>query len=350
MTKSLSFMPTSHYELMQLGDGDQEKTRKYLLVIGAFLGGYSKNTQSSYRVALRQFFELFEWICPDKVTIAHAVAFKRWLLETKKVSPETTYYRICAMSSFFDFMRQPLGASAEPLVAHNPFDVVPRNDIKPTPYGRAKAMDWKTFQTILDGLPSDNVGMRDKAILIFLAFTGRRRTEVASMRMRDLDLTSRPRQYTVRVKGNAVKTFELPNICYDTMRAYWIMANRLKDLRPDSGVFTPSRACPLTSSGDLHRPLSNRSINEILSRAALRAGVDMQNVRVHAIRHMAARDLDNAGIRLQDIQAFLGHASPNTTQVYLQKLSGPAAAHENALIEIRQATERLASGVSRDTR
>lgn len=333
--------PQGRYALRQFGDGDPDRLKSYLLMLAAFLEGKPKNTKRTYRCGLRQFFELFDWVCPEKVTPAHVVAFKKWLLEHRKVSESTAYYRMSAVSSFFDFLCMPAGANAEPLLRSNPFKLVPRSDIQPTPYAGATAMEWDTFRTIVDGIPPSEMGLRDKAVLLFFAFTGRRRHEVASLRVRDLNLKTRPRSYTVKVKGGRIKQFELPDICYDAIRAYWICADRLADLHRDAGVFTPTRNCLMTAHLDPDKPLSDRAMNDILYRWATRSGVDMEGVRIHAIRHMVARDLDRAGLRLQDIQEFLGHASPMTTQVYLNRLSGPTSAHTDALMRVREAAVEL---------
>lgn len=335
--------PQGAYAMRQFGDGDPKKLRSYLLMLASFLEGKSPHTKATYRCGIQQFFDLFDWVCPEKVTVAHAVAFKKWLLQTKGVSESTTYYRLCALSNFFDYLCMPPGSTEEPLLKSNPFRLVPRNDIQPTPYARTTAMDWVTFRAILDGLPVCENGLRDKAILIFFAFTGRRRSEVANLRIRDLNLTARPRTYTIRVKGGRVKQFELPDICYDAIKAYWICADRLADLHPDAGVFTPGTTSEqLNTHLDRDKPLSPRAMNDILRKAAVRAGVEMEGVRVHGIRHMAARDLDAAGLRLQDIQSFLGHASPTTTQVYLDRLSGPASAHTDILMRVREAASKAA--------
>jgi integrase/recombinase XerD len=342
--------PQGAHALRQFGDDDPQKLRAYLLMLASFLEGKPLNTKRTYRCGIQQFFELFDWVCPEKVTPAHVVAFKKWLLEHRGVSETTTYYRLSAVSSFFDYLCLPPSTTSDPLLRSNPFRLVPRSDIQPTPYARATAMDWDTFREILEAVPPTATGLRDKAILLFFAFTGRRRSEVASLRLRDLDLKARPRTYSVRVKGGRVKQFELPDICYDAIRAYWICADRLRHLHPNAGVFTASRDCVLTAHLDPDAPLSNRTMNDILHRYATRAGVDMEGVRVHAIRHMAARDLDRAGLPLQDIQAFLGHASPTTTQVYLDRLSGPASAHTDVLLRVREASAALArSALSGDS-
>jgi len=337
-------VPRERQALARFGKNDERKLRRYLLMVAAFLEGKPDNTKRTYKCGLRQFFELFDWLCPEDVTPAHAAAFKKWLLERRQVSEATTYYRMSAVSSFFDFLCMPSSATEEPLLRSNPFKLVSRSDIAPTPYARAKSMDWNTLKTILDTIPPDDIGLRDKAILLFYAFTGRRRAEVAQLRVRDLDLKSNPPTYSVKLKGGRIGSFELPDICYEAIRAYWICADRLHGLKPDAGVFTASRSCPLTQHLDPNRPLSNRMMNHILQRAVVRAGLDPddESMCIHAIRHMSARDLDKAGVRLQDIQSFLGHASPVTTQVYLDRLRGPAAAHTDVLLKVREQAAAMA--------
>lgn len=339
-TAELTFVPRERHLLARFGGGDELRLKRHLLMLAAFLEGLNPNTKKAYRVAIQQFFTLFDWVCPEQVTVAHAVAFKRWLVE-RGVSDATAYARISALSSFFDFLRKPTGANEQPLVANNPFDVVPRNDIKPTPYGRAKPMEWSVFSQIVNALPSTPIGLRDLAILTFFAQTGRRRAEVASLRLRDLNLKSSPRTYTCKVKGGQLKTFELPNVCYDMIRAYWIASGRLDRMTGDSGVFTASATCPMHKYLDLEQPLSTRQMNFLLASAAKRAGVDPATIRLHGIRHMTARDLDRAGLRLQEIQAFLGHASPNTTAIYLHKLGGAVPSYEDKLAQIRRAATAL---------
>jgi len=341
----LTFVPRDSRLLARFGKGDDHKLKSHLLMLAAFLEGKPENTKRSYRASIKQFFHIFDWICPEDVTVAHAVAFKKRLISSG-VCDATVYYRISAMSSYFDFLRQPTGANDEPLIKHNPFSAVPRSDIKPTPYGRAIPMEWKTLRTIMDRLPTDPSGIRDRAILLFFAFTGRRRTEVSSLLMKDLDLKGSPKTYRCRVKGGALKHFELPVICYDALKAYWIASGRLATLHANAGVFTSMRDCMLTEECDPDKPLSSRMMNKVLRRAAERAEVDLSTVRLHGLRHMAAKDLDRAGARLQDIQEFLGHANPNTTAVYLQKISGPAKAHEGMFMKVREAAEEMARNLA----
>lgn len=340
--------PTNDQAIRNFGKGDRRKLQNYLLMLAAFLEGKNPHTKRSYKTALRQFFELFEWTCPEDITPAHAAAFKKWLLEHRQTSHATTYQRMCAVSSFFDYLSIPPSPNAKPLIQHNPFKAIPKHDIQPTPYAYSKAMDWDTFRSIIDATPSNVMGMRDKAILIFFAFTGRRRQEVAALRIRDLDLKSSPRSYTCRVKGGRVLSFELPDVCYEAIKAYWIISDRLDTLTPDAGVFTAACARAVNKNLDRNKPLDARTLNHVLHRCTRRAGFDPtdESIGIHAMRHMTAQHLDEAGVRLQDIQSFLGHASPLTTQVYLDRLSGPASAHTEALMKVRAEAKELAESLS----
>lgn len=343
--EDLSLVPRHHDALARFGKGDERKLRSYLLALVAFLEGRNKNTKDAYRHSVKLFFDLFKWLCPEDVTVAHAVAFKKYLID-RGHKDATVYARLSAMSAFFDFLRKPMGANEEPLIRFNPFDALPRSDVQPTMYGRAVAMQWKTFSKILEALPTDPMGLRDKAILLFFAFTGRRRAELASLRFSDLQLDTQPKQYTSRVKGGKLKTFELPEICYDAMRAYWIASDRLDRIGSNAAVFAPMTDGCFAQVSDSDAPMRVRNINWILVRAAQRAGISDPTVKLHALRHMAARDLEDAGVSVRDIQAFLGHENLNTTAVYLEQLSGPASAHEEDLKRVRDVVAAVARNVS----
>jgi integrase len=304
------------------------------LAIHAFLAQHGVHTRRAYRDSIRQFFEMFEWVDPADVTLPHAVSFKRRLIDTGR-SDATVYARISALASLFTFLGKPQ-FGGKPMVTTNPFTGVNRSDVKPTPYGRARVADWVTFQKLIDAIPSTPLGFRDKAILLFLAATGRRRSEVANLRIRDLDLRGAAPRYTVRMKGNRIATFELPTIVLEALTAYWTAAGRSGSMRPDSGVFTAWRGSAITEHHDEHAPIDPRSINHILRRWALRANIKPETIPVHSLRHMAAHDLDAANMRIQDIQQFLGQIHLNSTAIYVNRLNSVGPAHEEVLTRARE--------------
>ncbi|MGH7500285.1 MAG: tyrosine-type recombinase/integrase [Longimicrobiales bacterium] len=63
------------------------------------------------------------------------------------------------------------------------------------------------------------------------------------------------------------------------------------------------------------RPYSARSVQKIVERVAIRAGID-RNVTPHTLRHSFATHLLDAGTGLRYIQELLGHRSSRPTEVY----------------------------------
>ncbi len=66
---------------------------------------------------------------------------------------------------------------------------------------------------------------------------------------------------------------------------------------------------------DENEGLTRRSIERIVKRYATIAGIS-KKVTPHVIRHVFATDLLSNGADLRSVQAMLGHANINTTQIY----------------------------------
>lgn len=62
--------------------------------------------------------------------------------------------------------------------------------------------------------------------------------------------------------------------------------------------------------------LSQRRLQLIVRKYALAAGIDSR-VHPHLLRHTFATHLLDGGAELRVVQELLGHANPNTTQIYL---------------------------------
>lgn len=337
-------LPVDQGLVLSLGGDDPRRTREIVLAMYAFLINKPLNTRRTYRTGIRQFLDLTSWKDVRSVTLADAAQYKRWLVQ-RGYSNSTVCTRLAAITSFFTFLTRPVGDDGNQLLTRNPFAFIDRKDVAPTPFAHAEPIAWLDFDKMLKATPTDPIGLRDRAVLIFLAYTGRRRSEVAKLTVGDLNTSTTPRSYKVVTKGNKEQSWELPDLVYEYIRAHWISSGRLTKLRPDSGVFGPVKVCPLTANLDPERPLHNDVIAKIVKRAAKRAGLDASKVKVHGLRHMAARDLDAAGARLQDIQHFLGHSWPNTTSRYLGQLRGPAKSMFKELHEVRQAAVRVAAPI-----
>lgn len=155
---------------------------------------------------------------------------------------------------------------------------------------------------------SDLRTLRDRAILELLFSTGLRVSELCSLD-RDLDLSRD--EFSVRGKGEKVRVVFLSPAAKDAVRAY---LKERKDL--EEALFVSASAVG-GKKGEKKAPtrLSPRAVELMMKTYAAKAGIT-KKVTPHVLRHSFATDLLSNGADIRSVQALLGHASINTTQIY----------------------------------
>lgn len=146
-----------------------------------------------------------------------------------------------------------------------------------------------------------NIGRRDYAVLIVLVRLGLRASEVASLRLDDLDW--RAGEVTVAGKGARVDRLPLPSDVGEAIAAY------LERGRPrcDQRRLFLRAVAPIG-------PLGRGGISSIVRHACRRAG--LTEVGAHRLRHTAASAMLAAGAPLEEIGQVLRHASTSSTLNY----------------------------------
>jgi site-specific recombinase XerD len=159
-------------------------------------------------------------------------------------------------------------------------------------------------QRILDAPDtSTHTGLRDRAMLLLMARLGLRASDVAAMRLVDIDWHGAT--ITVTGKGRRESKLPLPQDVGDAILAW------LSDGRPDSDddhVFLTVRA-PF-------RALNHSTPSAVAARTAARAEVALPRAGSHVLRHSAATGLLAEGMSLPAIGVLLRHASLDTTGIY----------------------------------
>lgn len=148
--------------------------------------------------------------------------------------------------------------------------------------------------------------LRDRAILELLFSTGLRVSELCALNS-DIDLSRD--EISVRGKGEKVRVVFLSPSAKEAVRAY--LKSR-KDM--DEALFVNILAEGRVSKKSANR-LTPRSVQNIMKKYAVKAGIT-KKVTPHVLRHSFATDLLSNGADLRSVQALLGHASINTTQIY----------------------------------
>jgi integrase/recombinase XerC len=154
----------------------------------------------------------------------------------------------------------------------------------------------------------DPLALRDLAIVELLYASALRVSELAGLRVADIDRG----RLTLRVLGKGSKERVVP---------FGVPAARALDdylgaARPVLAARATSNADPgLVFLGSRGAPVSTRAIYELVA-SLLRELPGSGPSGPHALRHTAATHLLDGGADLRAVQELLGHASLSTTQIY----------------------------------
>ena len=149
---------------------------------------------------------------------------------------------------------------------------------------------------------------RDKAILSTLFSTGMRVSELCSLNRDSIDL--KRGELPIRGKGGKIRMVFLSDETKKLLQEYMTKrpdADQALFIRiPKGGTF----------SKDSDLRLTPRSIQRVIKKYSIKAGIVGKNVSPHTLRHSFATDLLRNGADIRSVQTMLGHASVTTTQIY----------------------------------
>ncbi len=161
-------------------------------------------TVQSYSRMLRYFFGKLAKP-PDAVRPADVLAYAHGVgLSGKEPSAITIGAHTACVSSFFKFLIR------MELLERNPCDALERPK---TPQSTPRGLSAAEVQRLLAIIPDTPVGKRDRAIVLTLLLTGRRRSEVLNLTVGDIE-PGEPAFYRYRGKGGKQGRRELPRPAY----------------------------------------------------------------------------------------------------------------------------------------
>ena len=150
---------------------------------------------------------------------------------------------------------------------------------------------------------------RDYAIITLFLNCGLRLSELVGINISNIDFSEN--RLTVIGKGNKERTIYLNEACINAITKYM-------SVRPKEGVKMDSKASnkALFLSKWKER-ISNRTVQYIVERELLKAGLDTSKYSTHKLRHTAATLMYQYGkVDIRALQELLGHESIATTEIY----------------------------------
>ncbi|MHA7598795.1 tyrosine-type recombinase/integrase [Alicycliphilus sp. T452] len=149
------------------------------------------------------------------------------------------------------------------------------------------------------------VGQRDYVLLLCLYNTGARVSELAQLKIDDLDLQGA----SVKIQGKGGKQRYCPLWPSTVSELAYLIGDRASQ----EPVFLNRCGQSITRFG-VHTMVERHAMKASLNLPAMRK----KRVSPHTIRHTAATHLLRAGVDINTIRGWLGHVSIDTTNIYAE--------------------------------
>jgi site-specific recombinase XerD len=151
--------------------------------------------------------------------------------------------------------------------------------------------------------------VHNRAFLFTVYACGLRLQEGLHLQVADID-SDRMLIHVHRGKGAKDRLVPLPTTLLPVLRSYWKTHRHKTLLFPALG-----RNC--RSGANAKEPMAISSVQGAMKNAVREAGLHKKEVSIHTLRHSYATHLLEEGVNLRVIQRYLGHASIETTMIYL---------------------------------
>ena len=260
---------------------------------------FSPNTITAYRNDLALFISfLQEKQCLSSLIGLRHSHVRTWVVAQMQegLAPRSINRRLSCLKSYFKYLKK------RDLIDKDPMRKVlaPKTGRRLPVFAQEKQLDT-LFNHI--AFPDDYIGRRNRLLLELLYGTGLRRSEVALLRLSDVDFE----RSVIRVTGKGSKDRLVPMARY--------LAEQIESYLPERAAAFPHPAPELflNREGEAIKP---DNIYYAVKKYLRLSGALEQN-SPHVLRHSFATHLSNRGADLNAIKALLGHASLAATQIYM---------------------------------
>lgn len=235
-----------------------------------------------------------------KVSLQDIHGYISYMARELKSSPATRARKISSIRVFFKY----LSSKAKLL------EINPAQDLETPKLGKRipKYLSLEESKKLLNVTQNEDNrnNIRDYAIITLFLNCGMRLSELVNINISDIDFSES--KMTVIGKGNKERTIYLNKACMKAIEDYL-------SIRPHDRVKNDSRDALFLS--ERKERISNRSVQDIVKKELLKAGLDIKKYSVHKLRHTAATLMYQYGdVDIRALQELLGHESISTTEIY----------------------------------
>lgn len=269
----------------------------------------SEKTLKAYRTDLNQFLDYLKVDCGTVEVMNIDKHILRGYLKkiSRKNKPKTIKRKMATLKAFFSHLE------FEDTIVVNPFRKIriKIKEGKQLPRIIDLVTIKKIFKHIYNKLANlDNLTayeyktiVRDIAVLELLFSTGIRVSELCNLKKEDVDLQNE----TLRIIGKGNKERIIPICTPDAVKAIKRYSNLFKPFIKKNDFFFINR---------LNKRFSEQSVRFMIKKYREELCIK-KNITPHMFRHSVATFLMENEVDIRYIQHLLGHASINTTEIYL---------------------------------
>lgn len=275
----------------------------------------STHTKKAYRHDLGQFLRFTcvaegQWEALIQIRPEHVAAW-RDALAAEGMTNSSIRRKLTALRSLFSYLQTYGYTGANP--AHGKFvaaPAVPRD-------GKTVGLSPADCRRLLDAPdPETPAGIRDRALIGVLAYSGCRVGELTRLRVKDYRQSGEHKILSIQGKGGKERTTPLHLEAVERLAA-WINAGGISEDR-EGALFRPT-ASPRGQGRDgfERKAMGVRAVEKLVDRYVVALKLDPA-VTVHSLRVTALTTARERGADIIDLQDFAGHADPRTTLSYIR--------------------------------
>ena len=235
-----------------------------------------------------------------KITLEDIHKYISYMATELRSKPATRARKVSTLRIFFKYLSQKAKL----------IDANPAQNLETPKLGKRmpKYLSLDESKKLLEVAQSDDNrnSERDYAIITLFLNCGMRLSELVNINIKDITFSES--KLNVIGKGNKERTIYLNNACISAINEYLLA-------RPKEGIKHDSRDALFLS--ERRERISNRTVQLIVKKELLKAGLDINKYSVHKLRHTAATLMYQYGnVDIRALQELLGHESISTTEIY----------------------------------
>ena len=261
----------------------------------------SPHSLYSYRYHLEKFINYIKQCGIDSFDQCTLSIIRKYVYsykDSRNLSANSVRLIISVLKSFFNYL------SDENLISSNPTRKIklPKK-VAPVPKAIAKFEIERILNAInISPLRCQKNQIRDRLIISMLYYTGIRKSELLALNWNDIDLSKSV--LTIRSgKGRKYRTIPIHPKLQSLLDLYLEQRLPLKNY----ALFI----------GEQGKRLSRNSFANILTMYLKLSGLDLKGFSAHSFRHSFATHLVESGVDIFTVQELLGHASLDSTKIYI---------------------------------